>query len=228
MEKKRGKIYRSIDSGTNWKEIYTEPSTNTVISSLEISKKDSSVLYAGTSEGVILKSIDGGQSWINEYKASGPVIDISFDAADDSIVYFGVFDQGIVRTKDAGNSFDDLTKNINSVVSNAQVVSLTADPSQSGTLYIGLEKGIVRGTSAGDVWEKINIIESSANFPVRAIAVNPQDSNEIIYSTAQAIYKSIDGGVQWSTFQLATDRIVEVLKYNTLIPSVIYAGLRKV
>jgi hypothetical protein len=72
----------------------------------------------------------------------------------------------------------------------------------------------------------VNIIESSKAFPVRAIAINPQNSKEIIYSSAKALYKSVDGGVTWATFQLDTTKEISVLLYDPTNAAKIYGGLR--
>lgn len=224
---KKGKIYKSENRGADWKEIYTEPAEGTTISSLEISKFNSQLLYAGTSEGMIIKTVDGGASWKNLYKSQGPIIRITYDPGNDSDVYFGLFNKGILRTKDGATSFEDLSKNIQKQASSDKIFSLVIDPSRPGVIYAGLDKGIAKSNDYGDNWQKLNIIKSAEKYSIRAIAVNPQNSNEIIFASAQALYKSVDGGVQWSTFQLNVGKSVEVLKYDPLNPANIYLGFRK-
>lgn len=230
---KRAKIYKTVDRGETWVEIYTEPANNSVISSLKMSKRNSNVLYCGTSDGLIFKSIDSGQSWKNLTKADGPVIDISFDSFNDSVVYFGVSKGTIFRTKDGGEKVEDLEKMDLDRISEGKffdfnTYSIEADPSISGVLYVGTDAGIFKGTNFGDKWEEVNILESSKKFPVRAIAVNPQNSNEILYSNSGVIYKSIDNGASWLTFQLNTEKSVDMIKYNPVSPNIVYAGLRSV
>lgn len=222
---KRGKIYKSRNEGEKWEEIYTEPADETVITSLAISKFNSEVLYAGTSEGMIFKTADGGSAWKNLYKADGPVTGISFDYFDENHLYFLIYEKGLLTTKDGGSNFEDLSKKINENALSSNAYSLTADPNNSGVVYAGLDKGIAKGTEFGEKWSALNVLESSKKFPIRAIAINPKNSNEITYSAAKAIYKSGDGGTQWSTFQLAQG-VVSVIRYDILEPSNIYAGIR--
>ncbi len=226
----RGKIYKSEDSGASWKEIYTEPANGTVIISLAISSANSQVLYAGTSEGAIFKTVNGGQTWVNLFKAAGPVIGVAFDSGDDSVVYCLVQKRGILRTKDGGLNFDDLEKNIqgSEIMAGRESFSIAVDTHQSGILYLGTGKGIVRSADFGDSWNALNVLESSKVFPVQAIAINPKNSSEIIYGAAQAVYKSIDGGVQWSTLQLQASQAVNVIKYDPTNTGTIYLGLKKV
>ncbi len=226
----RGKIYKSENSGTDWKEIYTEPADGTVITALAASPFDGNVLYAGTSEGAIFKTTSGGESWSNLTKAPSAVTSIAFDAASADAVYFAIFKGGILGTRDGGKTFSDLAKNIEGgrkLRRASQVFSIAADPREAGILYAGLDEGIMKSANFGETWDPLNILESSKGFPVRAIAVNPQNSKEIIYSSAQAVYKSIDGGVQWSTAQLQTSKIVSVFKYDPQNPGTIYLGLKK-
>jgi len=223
----RGKIYKSEDKGAEWKEIYTEPADGTVITSLNISKNQPQILYAGTSEGMIFKTADGGSSWKNIFKAPGAVTEIEFDSSG-SAVYFGIFNKGILRTKDGGENMEDLAKNFKSAGVKNGIFSMAVDPNNSGKLYAGLNGGMIRSSNFGDSWEEINILESSKKFPIRALAVNPKNSRQIIYSAAQAIYNSIDGGEQWSTFQLEAAGIMEVIEFDPIDPNILYAGLRKV
>ena len=221
----RAKIYKRIQEDQEWKEIYTEPSDNTIISSLAISKFNSQIVYAGTSSGVIIKSTDGGQTWSSLKKADGPIISIAFDSANDSNVFFGVFQKGILETKDGGTNIDEATKGINLGWNISSLNTLISDPYLSGVVYAGTKNGIFRRSADGK-WEELNIIESSKAFPIRAIAVNPLNSKEIIYSSAKAIYKSTDNGSSWSTFQLDTSKDISLLQYDSANTSKIYAGLR--
>jgi len=225
VNNERAKIYKRIQEDQEWKEIYTEPSNGTTISSFAIDKTNSQIIYAGTSEGVIIKSTDGGQTWTSLKKASGPVVSIGFDAANNSHVFFGIFQIGVLETKDGGATIDDITKNIDAVGNTASIYTLVADPYLPGVVYIGTGNGIFH-RSADGVWSALNIIESSKAFPVRAIAVNPKNSKEIIYSSAKAIYKSIDSGSKWATFQLGTKKEISALRYDPGNTAKIYAGLR--
>jgi len=223
---KRAKIYKRIQENQEWKEVYTEPAEGTTITALAIDKANPQILYAGTSEGFIIKTTDGGLTWVNLKKAEGPVISIALDVANSSHIFFGVFQRGILETKDGGTTIEDITKKIDPTRSTTKLYTIVADPQLPGVIYAGTENGIFR-RSADETWSALNIIGSSKAFPVRAISINPKNSKEIIYSSAKAIYKSVDGGVTWSTFQLDTAKEISVLRYDLTDSAKIYAGLRK-
>ncbi len=108
----------------------------------------------------------------------------------------------------------------------SMVYSIATDINSPGVVYVGTGNGIFQRRPDGS-WVELNIIESSRAYPIRAIAVNPNDSRQIIYSSAKAIYKSNDGGVTWSTFQLDTTKEIGVLRFDPKNPQRIFAGLRK-
>lgn len=226
---KRGKIYKRLAEDQEWREIYTEPADDTFVTALALDKANPRILYAGTNRGVILKTTNGGDSWINLRKADRPIVSIAIDAKNSGLVYFGIFQQGIWRSRNGGAEIEDITTNINQAggaVLSTSVYTAVADPWFSGTVYLGTDRGIIRSTSGGDRWEAVNIIESSKAFPIRAIAVNPFNSKEILYSSAKAIYKSVDSGSRWSTFQLNTKKDVSVIRYNTVDQNAVFIGMR--
>jgi len=225
--KERGKVYKSLNGGEKWDEIYSEPANGTVVSSLVVSRKNQDVVYVGTSEGMIIKTINGGQTWKNLTKAGGPVTTIGLDFSNENEVYFLVFNNTILHTKDGGEKFDDLSDNLKSGFLSGKPFFITTDPNISGKVYAGMSDGFLGGSNFGEKFEALNVIESSKKFPIRTLAVNPQNSQELFYSSAQAIYKTTDGGKTWSTSQLDTTRTGSQLKYDPQNPSIIYFGLRK-
>lgn len=230
----RGKIYRSDDDGAKWKEIYTEPSNGTVITALSASTRSSGVVYAGTSAGVIVKTTDGGTSWSNAASLGGPILSLAF-SSDGGTLYALASGKGIFRAADGSAEFSEInlseTKSGSEKNTRArtlsQPVSIATDPSRSGVLYVGTEKdGLWVSVDSGEHWSSIDIIASSAKFPIRAIAVRPGSSNEILYSSALAVYRSVDSGSNWSVYQLDASRPVGLIRYDPSNSSRVFLGLR--
>ncbi len=231
-----GKIYRSLDAGTNWKEVYTEPGSGTVITALTLDRTNPNILYAATSAGVVIRSLDGGETWKNVVLASGPVTQVF---ASDKTIVLGLFEKGTEVSFDQGATFVDNTKvdfsaQVTTVVDQEKKVvlpqsiyTLTEDPHQRGVFLAGAKNGLFRTTDYGKTWSAVDIIESSKKFPIRAIAINPVNSNEIVYTSGEALYKSNDGGVKWSTAELKIGRGVSHLFYDPQNPSTLFFTLRK-
>ena len=131
----------------------------------------------------------------------------------------------MLETKNAGVTIENITEKVDTIGQTSSVYSLVADPYLGGVVYVGTGGGIFR-RNGSDGWSSMNIIESSKAFPIRSIAVNPKNSKEIMYSSAKAVYKSVDSGARWSTFQLDTSKEISVIKYDVMDPIKMYAGLR--
>ncbi|MFC1608684.1 WD40/YVTN/BNR-like repeat-containing protein [Patescibacteria group bacterium] len=224
VSSKQGRIFRSSDNGETWNEIYVEPSTGTVITSILVSQNDFNVAYAGTSAGMIFKTVDGGETWSNLYKAKGPVTEIVFGDRDENDVYSLVFDKEVLVSHDRGVNFESLDKNGN--LSNIGSLSIAVDK-KTGSVYIGTKKGMYKTTDKGSSFGDVNILSSSKEFPIRSIAVNPDNSNNIIYSSQQVIYTSEDGGLSWSTFKFQSNGYISDIDFDPYGLGIIYATIRK-
>lgn len=221
----RGKIYKTDDYGENWEEIYTEPADGTVIVSLAMNKNNPAVLYVGTSKGAILRTVDGGETWRSIYNAKGAVTKIMFGGGGDSNIYFLVYENQILSSDINGGNFKVIgAKLADKNKKMGKVYTLGA--SESGELYVGTDDGIFRSKDGGENIEEIGVLDTSKGFPIRSIAINPKNSQEIIYSAAQAIYKSVDGGKSWSTYQLNTGKLISKIVFDQTDVNIVYSGLR--
>ncbi len=237
----RGKIFRTVDGGASWQDVYSEPGPKTTLVSLAEHPTDVNLLFAGTSTGTVVKSLDGGDTWKNVgAKVNGPVTAIVFDAQDKNIMYLLAFNSKIYVSHDAGEIWDDWEKvraeerqknptaPIGALTTVPQIpASLVADPYISGTLYAGAKTGLYRSRDFGKSFEKVNIIESAEKFTLRSFAINPKNSNEIVFVAGQTLYKSLNAGDTWSVNTLNVDREVSVVAYDPVYPDVLYLGLRK-
>lgn len=237
-----GQLYRSDDGGQKWDRIYTEPAQGSIIISLAIDPTRDGTLYAGISSGVVVKTTDAGATWSNikntafQLPAAGqgnPANNIVLDAQDPDTLYISYINRGLFKSRDGGLTFTELKAVPPKVGTQATYVNsretfytLVADPSRGGTLYAANKAGLLRSRDYGDTWELMNIIESSKKFPIRALAVNPKQSDEIVYSSALALYKTTDGGAHWYTYPVESKNQVGVIHYDPSNPNILYLGTR--
>jgi len=225
----RGKILKSTDAGATWKDIYTEPSSGSFVLALAIDPAGSRKIFGGTTKGQIIFSDNDGDSWQSLYQAQGEVFKIAIDSMNPNLAYFAVNQSGLLRTRDGGKNFEDLAeKNIINRETGLQNPSMVVtDPNRTGWVYTGTGTGLFRSKDGGENWELVKILNRPQENSVRGIAINPQNSDEIIYGAAQAFYKSVDGGQSWATAQFAGSRTIETVAYNRQNPGVIYVGMNK-
>lgn len=226
----RGKLFKSEDSGENWKEIFTAASNGPFIVALIIDKNNPKIIYATTSDKQAMKSEDSGESWKNIYQAKSPIVKLAMDSSHSNLIYAITLNGQVSRSTDSGKTFSDITGNLLKKLSfsvDDDYEFLEADPQNSNWVYLAGKSGIIRSKDAGDSWEKVVTLNDPSSSPVTALAINPQNSNELIYGAAQAIYKSTDGGSTWKTSQFDTEKSISVIKYDPKNPQNIYLGLKK-
>lgn len=237
----RGKIYRTQNAGEQWDEVYTEPANGTVITSLAQNPFAPDVFYAATSKGMVIRTNNGGETWQNvtfTAPMSGRVIwKIAFDTHRDHTLYFLVDGKGLFVT-DEEKIVTEPTKSMSFTVASSSVrvpgssltgvaASLAIDPSVAGTVLVGSSQGLFRSRDFGQTWEGLNVIESSKQTPIQAVAINPLNNREIVYISALTLYKSTDDGVHWLTRPLASDKSASFIAYDPYESQKIYIGFKE-
>jgi photosystem II stability/assembly factor-like uncharacterized protein len=222
----RGKIFKSIDKGENWDEIYTAATDGPLVVAMKLDKNNPETLYAATSDNLLLKSRDGGGSWKNIFKASSPIIQIEIDRSDSNLLYVLDNSGNMSRSRNGGDVFEKITP-ASSTFSSTGVKIIRTDPGISGGIYAAGDSGISKSNDAGSTWEKVGVINDPGSTPVTAFAINPKDSQKMVYGSAQAAYQSVDGGSTWTAFQFDISKRINVLEYDPQNPDVVWAGFRK-
>ncbi len=237
-----GKIFRTDDGGVTWKDVYTEPGQNIPITALSQYPFNHNVIFAGTASGTVLKSADGGETWKNiGTPINGLVAEIIFDVAKKDVVYLLTFNDKIYYSENGGMKWIDwedrknkeastIKKKVTTMNANTSmpsgIVSILSDPHLSGVLYAGTNHGLYRSADFGKYWTELNIIESAKKFSIRSIAVNPQNSKEIVFVAGKTFYKSTNEGATWMTTSLNVDRGVSFITYDPFDAKYLFMGLR--
>lgn len=225
----RGKILKTIDAGVTWGDVYSEPASGSFVLALALDPMGSGKIFGGTTKGQIILSENNGETWQNLHKAEKEVFKIAIDPLDSNRVYFAVNQSGMVRTRDGGKNFENLGARdiLNGQQQLGNPTVIITDPVRGNWIYAGTTEGLFRSKNGGDDWELVKVLNSPQENAIRGIAINPQNSDEIIYGASQAFYKSVDGGQSWATTQFAGSRTIETVAYNQQNPGVIYAGMNK-
>jgi photosystem II stability/assembly factor-like uncharacterized protein len=159
--------------GPVWKENTTAEYHGTIISFAE-SPVQAGVLWAGTDDGNLQLSRDGGKNWSNltarlSVPRFSPVshVEPSRGSAGSAWVAFDrhMFDDlrpYIYRTTDFGATWTDVTGNL---PNGAYVHVVREDPKVANLLYAGTELGIFASYTGGTTWQRIHF----KNFPVVAV-----------------------------------------------------------
>lgn len=201
--------------------------------SLAINPKNTSVLYAGTSDGVF-KSIDGGASW--NPANGGPIHlyakTLVIDPSNPSVLYVSGF-SGVNKSTDGGQNWVQSSTGLPS--STLSLGALVIDPKNTSTIYVGSDfrDGVFKSENGGLSWNPVNnglqdSISKDYFVAARALAIDPSNSSTVYLGTSlSGVYKSTNGGASWNAAVysiIGSFYLVEVLAIDPPNPATLYLG----
>ncbi|MDQ6666395.1 MAG: glycoside hydrolase [Acidobacteriota bacterium] len=196
-------LWRTRDGGQNWREISpdlsrkawqvpanagkyrdssaSQPTRRGVIYAVAPSPLDVNRIWAGTDDGLIHLTTDGGRHW----RDVTPAQLVPF--AKVSIIDAGHFDRAtayaaintlrlddmrphILRTHDGGKTWDQI---VNGIPDGAPTNVVREDPKRKGLLYAGTEREVYVSFDDGDHWQALRL-----NMPatsIRDLAIKDED-----------------------------------------------------
>jgi photosystem II stability/assembly factor-like uncharacterized protein len=161
---------------------------------LAIDLRDPDTLYA-SSLGVF-KSVDGAQTWTPIYQPPTGFPALVVDPHSPGVIFCA--GSGIIRSTDGGSNWTPLTSGLHAI----QVSAIAIDPQNSGALYAASNEMPGASTSAayktsnyGGTWKALTSVPW---YLTNALAVDPIDSSVIYAGTDTGVFKSVDGGDNWT------------------------------
>lgn len=237
------RLYQSRDCGRNWQQIYFDNNPGVSVTSIAIDHYNSSNIYIGTSRGEIIKSIDRGISWRAIRRVNEGITRLVISPKDSRLIFVATMRNNIYsfNSNTITNPADPANINHNFAVENwtdlgdilkefnlGQNFRDFAISAEDGTLLLASSQAIVRSPDQGRTWEKINLLTTEKDAIINAVAIGPQDSREIYYVTNTTFFRSLDGGVSWSTKRLRTSRAGSELLIDINSPDIIYMGTKRI
>ncbi|MEQ9399505.1 MAG: hypothetical protein RJQ04_10050 [Longimicrobiales bacterium] len=199
-------VHRTMDGGMSWETISPDLTTdneaqqglpggplqvdhtgvevyNTVFV-LSESPHDGAELWAGTDDGRVHVTRDGGATWSEitpaDMPAEGTVnsIDLSPNTPGRAVMAVyryrdGDFRPYVFLTEDFGGSWDLLTDGTNGIPADHPVRVVREDPDREGLLYAGTEFGMFVSFDAGRRWQPLQ--QNLPRTPITDLKVHRQD-----------------------------------------------------
>lgn len=215
-----------VDLGGSWQQEgpYNIKGRVDVITPLH---RGSDTIFAGTPNGGIFRSYNGGQIWQpvfdeNSYLAIGA---IAVDPSNNQTIYAGTGDRnfgggsydgnGLYKSVDLGATWTHIGLSNTGIISSVIVHPTDPDVLLVGALGSGYAKtndrGVFRSTDGGLTWQNTLFVSDSSG--VCEMVMHPTDPN-VMYATTfnrvnlfgnsiadgpdSKIFKSVDGGITWS------------------------------
>ena len=206
-------VHATRDGGNHWKEISPDLTRNDksrqkisggltpdnigveyagVVFAIGESPLDAKVLWAGTNDGLVHVTRDGGASWTNVTKNIAGLLDwgtissIEPSRYDAGTAYLTVDghqvnnrDPWVYKTTDFGKTWKPITTGIpKSPLSYAHIVK--EDPVRRGLLYLGTENALYVSFNDGASWQALQ--NNLPHAPVYGIVVQPH-FNDLVVAT---------------------------------------------
>ena len=158
------RVYKSINTGASWVPVSTDLTSGPgaqvnygTITTVAISPADSNLYLAGTDDGHVWRSQNGGAAW-EEISAGLParyVTRVAADPLDPQVIYvthsgFGedLHDPRVYRSTNRGTNWTPISGNL----PDAPVNDLIVDPLLPGSLYAGTDLGVFVTRNLGQTW----------------------------------------------------------------------------
>lgn len=194
-------VLKSLDKGGTWKKISPDLTYNDeskkgdisyqTISALDESPFNSNLLYAGTDDGRVWRTRNGGETWDEIRKEPMPVKWVSRIVAsrydfgtvyvtqtgrrdDDAAVY-------VWRSVDFGNTWEDISSNIPA----GPVNVIREDPRNRKILYLGTDVGVYVTLNNGASWEVLGDLPCTY---VHDLDIHPRNNMIIVATHGRGMY----------------------------------------
>lgn len=187
-------LYRSDDGGKSWQKISLPAAEHGEVAGLADSPAIKGVKYiAGRGLGV-LRTDDGGKTWIerNDGLPSRAVIAVAAHTTQPDTVYAVVQDSGVYRSQDGGKSWRLMDRSSQSGIRQL-IHSNMAGSMQTGWLFAATPKGVRRAMDCFCLWQDAGGLGS----PARSVAFDPRQPAHIFAATEKGLVRSVDGGENW-------------------------------
>ncbi len=172
-------------------------STYNTITSLAESKVNENVLYAGTDDGIIQYTKDGGANWtkmtvdqLPEVPASAFVNDIKADMYDEQTAYvaldnhkFGDYSPYLFKTTNGGKKWTSITEGI---PDNTLIWRLVQDHVNPNLLFLATEYGVYVSFNQGDKWHKFS--NGLPTISVRDLAIQKRENDLVLATFGRSFY----------------------------------------
>lgn len=182
-------IYESVDGGRKWTFAGLEGDD-----AMNLVRQPGGVLWVA-GHGVLKRSENDGATWTSVEPDGLPGSDVhgfTIDPDDPGAFYAAVAGEGLYRSEDGGESFEEVSSAVGPAV-----YGLAVTP--GGRVLAADDRGVSVSEDGGATWEVV--LEQVAV----GIAVSPEDEDTILVTTTTGILRSTDGGTTWDEAQVIPD-----------------------
>lgn len=176
-----GDIQKSTDSGRTWS---NSTHLKDVITDIIINQTDSRKMLVSSAAKGIMKTEDGGETWIDasERKLTGALITYDLVQSKDSGTVIAATKYGLIRSMDFGSTWEPIK--LISAPGQVNIRTVGMDASNADVLYYATAATFYRSIDGGATWQTGKL--PSTRLP-RAILVDPTRNTMVYVGTASEV-----------------------------------------
>lgn len=159
--------------------------------------------------------------------ASGRIMSVAIDPANENIAYVGTASGGIFKTTNRGGLWSPVADKLNSM----HVAALAIDPSNSSIVYAGTGETYTQGDDYGYMGVYVSrnggaswsVLDSTVGLPFNAIStitVDPHNSSHLYLAGNVGVYESKDSGANWNKI---VDGFIQNFLVSSANPNILFA-----
>lgn len=230
----RGRLIATKDGGKSWTEVFSDADTQNPVRSVAVNPNNPADIVIGLAKGSLIESMDSGTSWRLLQNYNDRINRIYWQNQD---MYVIVKQTGLFKSSDGGASFQLVSKNLATpqnrsadYIFGSQINDyrqLGIDQMDPNSLWLTTNKGLFHSTNGGSNWNFVSIPFGQTQSSPFAVSVAPNSGSVIYVSSSATIYKSVDGGVNWSASDTNTNGLVTSILISRDLPQLAFAGVSK-
>lgn len=225
-----GSIFKTTDCNRSWGTVYGEQRGQSIVA-LAIDYGNHNDIFAALASGDILESMDGGASWHVTKSFGTTVRDLMADPLIPGRLYVATANKGLMRSDDGGSTWMDLSQGIQNFNDGLYFYRLVLNAGSKDNLFWLCKYGILHSEDGGKTWSETKLLSPPGSLNIYTFGINPANPKEMYYTgtvlgdnnaSKTTFYKSVDGGINWTTKKMPTNTIPVSLIVNPTNPSTLF------
>ncbi len=204
-------LVNSRNSGATWQQAFNFADQRIGFAAIAFAPSAPTTVYAGSTGYYSAGSFDpaqpgkgiyvtfnGGQTWSSandSLSRDASVYGLAVDPGDAQVVFAASTNQGLLRTSDGGQSWQQVQGGLPV----DSTLSVAVSPAGSGLVLVGLQnRGVYRSTDGGVTWRQ-SAQGMNPEARITSVILDPTSSGEVVYAADlfSGVYRSTDAGRSW-------------------------------
>lgn len=177
-------VWVSHDGGNEWAPANSGLAADANVTALAVAWDNPAVVYAATSNHGVLKSTDGGATWV-ESLGGQRALSVAVDPQNANHVLAGLTFGGIRASTDGGGSWSTVAAGM---LPESNVTDILFDPAHPAVLYAADRmSGVYRSADGGISWQSIN--QGLRMRSVNQLALAPDGASLYAATEGEGVYR---------------------------------------